>query len=291
MPATGIFNKKESIKIRGQIFDLSQPLVMGILNVTPDSFYDGGRYLDEDSLLARVAQMIKEGVDIVDIGACSTRPGAEEIDFETEMQRLLPALKIIRSFYPEVILSVDTFRSQIAQTAIQDFGIDIVNDISAGNSDPDILKVIASYNVPYVVMHMQGTPQNMQLNPVYTSVVTEVVQFLASRIIKLKEAGICDIIVDPGFGFGKSINHNYELLAGLEALKMLELPVLVGLSRKSMIWKVIGKSAPEALNGSTALNMVALQKGANILRVHDVAAAVETIKLFKQLYPSIPVGN
>ncbi|MDI3521467.1 MAG: dihydropteroate synthase [Anaerophaga sp.] len=268
-----------SINCRGRLVDLSEPVVMGIVNVTPDSFYEGSRVTSLDKVLARVEQILDEGGRMVDIGACSTRPGADDVSEEEEGNRLWPVLKAIRNRWPDILLSVDTFRGKIAQKAVNDYGVDIINDISAGMLDASMFEIVAGLNVPYVLMHMKGTPGNMQNNPVYSDVTGEVILFLAEKVDQLRALGVSDIIIDPGFGFGKNIEHNFRLLNELEQFKMFEFPLLVGLSRKSMIYKHLDGTPDNSLNGTTVLNTLALSRGANILRVHDVKEAVECVKL------------
>jgi dihydropteroate synthase len=272
---------KTMINCNGKLLDLSSPVVMGILNITPDSFYDGGKYTTEKNILNRAEQIITEGAAIIDIGAYSTRPGAENLSEEEELNRLIPAVKKIRSFFPDAIISIDTFRSQVAKKMVNDFGADIINDISAGTMDDNMFSTIAGLKVPYIIMHMSGTPQTMQDNPVYENLIKEIFAYFYERIETLKLLGIKDIIIDPGFGFGKTITHNYELLKKLDQFKIFGLPLIVGLSRKSMIYKLLGITPAQALNGTTVLNTIALQKGATILRVHDVMEAVEAIKMLK----------
>jgi len=278
-----LFYKKHTIACNGKIIDISVPIVMGILNITPDSFFDGGKYLNKEKILSYTEKMLNEGASIIDIGAYSSRPGADEVGEKEERKRLSFALEIIRENIPDAVLSVDSFRAGIAANVIEKYKVDIINDISGGSIEPEILDVVASAEVPYITMHMQGNPQTMQNNPVYKHVVKEVLDYFIKHISLLRDKGINDIIIDPGFGFGKTIDHNYQLLAGLDVFQMLELPVLVGLSRKSMVYKLLGTSPDEALTGTIALNFVALQKGASILRVHDVREAVETISIYKKL--------
>ena len=273
------FSRKLTINCGGELFDLSEPRIMGILNITPDSFYDGGRYLAHDKIINHIQTMLDDGCDILDIGAYSSRPGAPDVAESEELNRLLPVLEIIRNRFPDIIISVDTFRASVAKDVIQKFGVQIINDISSGDMDERMFEIIATYQVPYIMMHMQGTPQNMQKNPSYSNVVKEVIDYFSRKVEKLKPMGINDIIVDPGFGFGKSIEHNYQLLKYLDDFKIFELPLLVGLSRKSMINKVLDVTADKALNGTSVLNTLALIGGANILRVHDVKEARETIQL------------
>ncbi|HAN18099.1 MAG: dihydropteroate synthase [Bacteroidetes bacterium GWC2_33_15] len=278
-PKDTFFSKKRSIKCRGEIIDLSEPQIMGILNITPDSFYDGGRYKSADEIKNRVSEMIHEGCDILDIGAFSTRPGAENITENEERNRLTPVLELIKHQFPDLILSVDTFRSGIAKYVVENFNVDIINDISAGDLDSKMLDTIAELNVPYIMMHMKGTPETMQQNPEYKNVVKEVIGYFSKKVQQAKLMGISDVIIDPGFGFGKTIEHNYQLLKHLDDFRIFELPVLVGLSRKSMIYKTLDISPDESLNGTTVLNTLALVGGANIVRVHDIKAAREAIHL------------
>ncbi len=272
------FKMKKLININGTPVDFSTPKVMGILNVTPDSFYDGGKYTEETELLKHAEKMIEDGAAILDLGAQSTRPNATLVSADEEWKRLEPGLKKIRKEFPSIIISVDTFYGNVAENAV-DFGANIVNDISGGTMDEKMFDTIAKLKVPYVMMHMQGTPQTMQKDPQYKNVTTEAISYFAERIQKLISFGVKDIIVDPGFGFGKTTEHNYELLKNLDLFRALERPILVGLSRKSMINKVLNCKASQALNGTTVLNTIALMNGANILRVHDVKEAVEVVKL------------
>ena len=277
-----LFNKSHLINCRGKLLDLSVPRVMGILNITPDSFFDGGKFTEEKAIIKQAGKLLAEGADIIDIGAHSSRPGAKIIAESTEIKRLLPAIKAVLSKYPQTIISVDTYRSAVAKKAIE-AGASIVNDISGGDLDKNMFKTIAGLKVPYVLMHMAGTPGDMQKNPVYKDVVNEVFTSLLKRVSELRKLGVTDIIVDPGFGFGKTVEHNFSLLNHLDAFRALDCPVLAGVSRKSMICKVLGVNPEKALNGTTALNMVALLNGAAILRVHDVKEAVEVVKLFSQI--------
>jgi dihydropteroate synthase len=274
------FSPKLTITCHGRLIDFSVPKVMGILNVTPDSFYDGGRYTSEAAIISRVAAMMEEGADIIDIGACSTRPGAEEISPDEEKARLLGALQIIRREFPDICISVDTFRAGIAELAVGDFGAGIVNDISAGNMDDRMLATVGKLKVPYVMMHMLGTPGKMPTKPVYSDVTRDLMAFFADRVAAAKLLGVIDIIIDPGFGFGKTAGQNFQLLKELNLFTLMGMPVLVGVSRKSMIYKTLNVSKDDALNGTTILNTLALSNGARILRVHDVKQAVEAVKLF-----------
>lgn len=271
-----------TINCRGTLLDVSSPIVMGILNVTPDSFYEGSRMTTEHKVRAQVEKMLEEGARIIDIGGASSRPGADFVSVEEELSRVIPMIDLLVKHYPEALLSIDTYRGEVAKESI-DSGIHLINDISASSIDETLLDVVAASKVPYVLMHMQGTPQNMQTEPNYDSVVVEVLDFLVQKIALLKSKGIQDIVIDPGFGFGKTIAHNYQLLNHLSVYKRLGIPILAGLSRKSMIWKVLNNTPQEALQGTTALHMIALQNGANILRVHDVRPAVEAIQLMQVL--------
>lgn len=272
-----------SINLRGEIYSLDSPRIMGILNITPDSFFDGGRYLNIDSILSQVEEMINEGTDFIDIGASSTRPGAKRISEEEELRRLSEPVRQIRNSFPEMYISIDTYRSSIAQKMVSDFGVDIINDISAGLMDEAMFETIADLNVPYIIMHIQGKPENMQLNPTYTDVVKEVLLFLSKRLEKLNLLGVNDVIADPGFGFGKTLDQNYEILDNLDVFSMLEIPLMVGLSRKSMVYNLIESTPDDALNGTSILHAIALLNGADILRVHDVKQAKEAITIVNKL--------
>lgn len=272
------FSPKRTLNCRGKVINLSSPLVMGIINLTPDSFYDGGRYRHPMDALRRAEALTDGGAHILDMGAASSRPGAGIIAPEEEQQRLLPALKAVVRQFPDAIISVDTYHSDTARRAV-DEGAHMINDISAGRFDPTMIHTIAGLQVPYVIMHMQGTPSNMQKNPQYHDLIKEIAGFFSERLEKLREAGVHDIILDPGFGFGKTLEHNYQLLAQLDYFSMFELPLLVGTSRKSMINKVLGIKPEDALNGTTIINTLALDKGADILRVHDAKEANEVIKI------------
>ncbi len=279
-----LFSSKKTLNIRGKLMDISQPMVMGILNVTPDSFYDGGRHSSGEMLQARIELLLEEGADIIDIGGYSSRPGASAIDQEEEQRRVLRAVDAVRSISEEVVISIDTFRSPVAHAAL-DRGAHMINDISGGQLDPLMFDTVAKWKVPYVLMHMKGNPQNMTQHTNYEHLITEINAFFVNGITMLKEKGIADIILDPGFGFAKTIAQNYELLRNLDFFQLLQCPLLVGLSRKSMIYKSLNSTADEALNGTTALNTIALMNGASILRVHDVKAAKEAIKCFRLTYP------
>lgn len=255
---------------------------MGVMNITPDSFYDGGWYRHPLDAISLAEKMLTEGADILDVGAASSRPGANIIDPRDEQERLMPALKAIRKQFPQAIISVDTYHSGTARKAVE-AGASMINDISSGSIDPEMFATIAELKVPYVIMHMQGTPADMQKEPAYRDVVKEVAAFLSKRVSQLKQMGVHDIIIDPGFGFGKTLSHNYELLQHLDFFSIFGLPVLAGVSRKSMINKLLGTTPGQALNGTTVLHTLALERGANILRVHDVKEAVEAIKIFSYL--------
>jgi dihydropteroate synthase len=274
---------KLNINIRGNLFDLSLPRVIGVLNITPDSFYEGSRVNSDIEILSRASAMLESGADILDIGAYSSRPGAEDIPEKLELERVTRALGLLRKKFPSCILSLDTFRSSIAEIGISHYGVDIINDISSGSSDERMFDIIAKHNIPYIIMHMKGTPQTMQLKPVYNDLMTEILKWFSEKKQELVLRGVNDIIIDPGFGFGKTIDHNYILLDQLERFSVLDLPFMAGLSRKSMIWKTLGISPEESLNGTVVLNTIALMKGASLLRVHDVPEAVQTVKLVSRL--------
>lgn len=267
-------NHDLTVDIRGHLHSFNKPWIMGILNVTSDSFYDGCRTLETDEIRARIRAIRDEGADCIDIGACSTRPGADAVDEETEWSRLKVAFEIVRSEWPDAVVSVDTFRAEVARQAVE-AGADIINDISGGLLDEAMFETVAALRVPYILTHMRGTPADMSRHTDYSDVTADVITELAFSIRRLRELGVCDIIVDPGFGFAKTVEQNYELLAHLDEVKKIGLPVLVGLSRKSMIWRPLGISPSQALPGTIALETLALLQGADILRVHDVAAAVQ----------------
>jgi len=266
--------------------DLSIPRVMGIINTTPDSFYEGSRLPEPGQALGTAREMIDQGAAILDIGAVSSRPGAEEISEEEELNRLSPVLEALRNEFPDFPISIDTWRSGVARIMHQRFRVDMINDISAGQLDPLMFPTISELNLPYVMMHMQGTPETMQEAPDYGNVIDELLQFFGERVYQLHKRGVNDIIIDPGFGFGKTIEQNYKLILELDSFQMMELPIMVGLSRKSMIYKALELDSHEALNGTTAAHMAVLLKGASLLRVHDVGAAVETVKIFLQIVES-----
>lgn len=272
-----------SINVSGKLIDLAEPQVMGILNVTPDSFYSESRKQTEEEIRHRVLQIIDEGGQMIDIGAYSSRPGADDVTAEEEMRRLAKGMKIVREISPDIPVSVDTFRADVAKMAIEELGADIINDISGGELDKNMFATVAKLGVPYILMHMKGTPQTMQNAPHYDDITKEVLLYFSEKIQRLRDLGQKDIILDPGYGFAKTLEHNYELLNNQEALCIFELPLLVGISRKSMIYRLLGNTQQDALNGTTVLNTIALQKGANILRVHDVKECTEVVKIVKAM--------
>lgn len=272
-----------TILTNGHLLDLSVPKVMGILNVTPDSFYAESRKQEEHEISSRIEQILTEGGDIIDIGAYSSRPNAADVSTEEEMKRLRTGLEILRKTAPDAIVSVDTFRADVAAMCVEEFGVNIINDISAGDMDERMTDTVARLNVPYIMMHMKGTPQNMQQAPTYTHLTEEIIYYFAQKIQTLEARGVKDIIIDPGFGFGKTLAHNYELLNHLEQFGILNHPILVGVSRKSMIYKLLECTPDEALNGTSVTNTLALTKGANILRVHDVRPCVEAVRIFQKM--------
>lgn len=271
------------INVNGSLLDLSQPRVMGILNVTPDSFYAGSRTQTEAEIVRRVRQIVSEGAAIIDIGAYSSRPNADNVSFREEMERLRMGLKILFEIQPDAVVSVDTFRADVARMCVEEYGVAIINDIAAGEMDTDMFHTVAALNVPYIMMHMQGTPQSMQQHPHYDNLLKEVFLYFARKVQQLRDLGVKDIILDPGFGFGKTMEHNYELLSHLEEFRIFELPLLVGVSRKSMIYRLLDITPQEALNGTTVLDTICLLKGADILRVHDVKEAVETVRIVQAM--------
>jgi dihydropteroate synthase len=271
-----------TINCKGNLIDLATPKVMGILNITPNSFYDGGKFQEESVVLNQVEKMLNEGATFIDIGAYSSKPNAEFVSEEEELQRILPVVQQIIKQFPDVIVSIDTFRAEVAKQCVLN-GAALINDISAGHLDEKMLPTIAELQVPYIMMHMKGNPQTMQSLAHYDDIVKEMIYYFSERIFEARKLGINDLIVDPGFGFAKTLEQNYEVMQKLDIFKQLELPLLVGISRKSMIYKTLETSAQEALNGTTFLNAIALEKGANILRVHDVKEAVEAVKLFEKL--------
>lgn len=271
--------KPYSLNLRGRLTEISSPKVMGIVNVTPDSFYAQSRKQTAREIGEQVNKMLDEGADMIDVGAYSSRPGASDVSPEEEMNRLARALDIIREQHPEVIVSVDTFRAKVAQECVERYGADIINDISGGDLDPEMFETAAALNVPYILMHMKGTPQDMQKAPCYNHLMSEMLQYFAERIDRLHLLGLNDIILDPGFGFAKTLGHNYQLMKHLSELHTLGQPLLAGISRKSMIYRLLDSTPQEALNGTTVLNTLALVQGASVLRVHDVKAACEAVKI------------
>ena len=272
-----------TINVGGKLMDLSEPQVMGILNITPDSFYSASRKNSEAEIRGRVEGILAEGGSIIDIGAYSSRPGADNISASEEMARLRGALQILRSVAPDAVVSVDTFRADVAKMCVEEYGVQIINDISGGELDPQMLQTIAALGVPYILMHMKGNPQTMQVEPHYNDLLTEMLQYFGSKVQQLHELGVKDIIIDPGFGFAKTLDHNYQLMNRMQDLQVLGLPMLVGVSRKSMIYKLLGATPEGALNGTSVLNTLALLKGASILRVHDVKEAVEVVQIVKKM--------
>jgi len=271
-----------TINCKGNLIDLSSPKVMGILNITPDSFFDGGKYKNESDFLSQTEKMLLEGATFIDVGAYSSRPGAKHISEEEELQRIVPVIDLLVKNFPEIIISVDTFRSKVAEETINT-GAAIVNDISGGKMDDNMFSTVANLQVPYILMHMLGTPQNMQKNPIYENVTKEIISFFAAQIHKLHQLKLNDVIIDVGFGFGKTIDHNFEILKNLSLFKSLDAPILAGISRKSMLYKTLDISAQEALNATTSANTIALLNGATILRVHDIKEAMEAVKIVEQI--------
>ncbi|MEO8239811.1 MAG: dihydropteroate synthase [Flavobacterium sp.] len=270
------------INCKGQLIDLSIPKVMGILNVTPNSFFDGGKYKNEDEIILQVDKMLSDGATFVDIGAYSSKPSAEFVSEQEEIDRIVPVIELILKHFPKALLSIDTFRAEVAKVSIEN-GAAIINDISAGELDEKMFAIIAQYNVPYIMMHMRGNPQTMQSQTHYDDIVKEMLFYFSEKVKKARSLGIDDLILDPGFGFAKTTDQNYEVLQKMELFNLLELPLLAGISRKSMIYKTLNNSAQEALNGTTVLNTIALTKGAKILRVHDVKEAMECVTLFNKM--------
>lgn len=271
-----------TLNCNGILIDVSSPKVMGILNITPDSFYDGGKYKSEKDILKQTEKMLQEGATFIDVGAYSSRPGAKHIDEKEELKRILPVIDLLIKNFQDIIISVDTFRSQVAEQTIA-AGAAIINDISGGNMDSKMFETVAKLRVPYILMHMLGTPQNMQKNPIYEDVTQEIITFLAKKIYELHQLKVNDVIVDVGFGFGKTSQHNFEILKNLSLFTSLEAPILVGVSRKSMLYKTLAITAKESLNATTSANTIALLNGANILRVHDVKEAVEAVTIVAQV--------
>ncbi len=279
-----------SINVGGQIMDLGSPKIMGILNLTADSFFDGGQYLDLDQALVRAELMLSQGADIIDLGAYSTRPGADEVSAEKEIQRLIPVIEAILKRFPDTVLSVDTFRAQVAREAIQ-AGAHLINDVSGGELDADMFQTVASLGVPYILMHMRGTPQNMQSLTDYEDLLWEITHYFSQKIQQLRALGVKDIILDPGFGFAKTLDQNYELLNRLDELHVLRLPILGAVSRKSMIYKALDITPQQALNGSTVLHTLLLSKGVQLLRVHDVPEAKQALELFTRMAQSAALAD
>lgn len=278
MAAQDTFFYNKTLRCGDKRLDLSSPAVMGILNVTPDSFFDGGRYTDEDKLLQHAGNMVSEGAAIIDIGAASTRPGADDIGEAEELRRLIPAIQAVRKIFPDVIISADTYRAAVAEKAVE-AGAEIVNDVSGGKMDDKMFETVGRLKVPYVLMHIKGTPKDMQVDPHYDDVTREVKEYFEERLNKLKNLGVEQVILDPGFGFGKTLEHNYTLLRDMKTLSDMGYPVLAGVSRKSMINKVLKTKPENALNGTTAVNTIALLNGASMLRVHDVREAMQAVKI------------
>ncbi len=276
--------KPFTLNINGTLRTFDKPQIMGILNLTPDSFFDGGKYIDNcDAIRSRIDKMLADGANIIDLGAYSTRPGADDVSEDEEWRRLEPALKILSNHYPNTIVSVDTFRARVAQQCVESGVVGIINDISAGTLDENMFATVAQLHVPYILMHIQGKPKNMQDSPTYDDITTDVIKFLSEKVLELHRLGVADIIIDPGFGFGKTVQHNYTLLKNLNNLTIFDMPILVGISRKSMIYKLLGTTPQESLNGTSILNTISLMNGASILRVHDVKEAAECVKIVEQL--------
>jgi dihydropteroate synthase len=271
--------KPRYIKVKKRLIALDTPKVMGVINITPDSFYSGSRIPDDISILEAVSAMLSDGADFIDVGGYSSRPGASDISPDEEKGRVLSAIRLISGRFPQAVISIDTFRSEVAREAICDCGAHMINDISGGEADPDMFSLVAELRVPYIMMHMQGTPSTMQSAPVYDDVVADILAWFGKRIVKLHSLGVTDIIIDPGFGFGKTVAHNFDILRRLSDFSVAGLPVMVGLSRKSMVWRTLGQTPDTALNGTTVLNTIALMNGADIIRVHDVKEAKDAVKL------------
>ncbi|MDP2889577.1 MAG: dihydropteroate synthase [Bacteroidota bacterium] len=281
--ANKFLKRKNTINLNGRLIDLSKPVVMGILNVTPDSFFDGGKYKTVKKVVRRAEEILEQGGTIIDIGAISTKPGSEGISTKDEIERLLPAVTAVRKEFPQAFISIDTYRSWVALKVIEDCGPCIVNDVSGGNFDPHMFDTIGKLGVPYILMHMLGTPLKMQDNPVYEDIIRDISLFFTDRVKQLNKAGVKDVIIDPGFGFGKTLQQNYELLNRLDSFKVFQLPVMVGVSRKSMINKLLGTKPEEALNGTSVINTLALMGGADLLRVHDVREAAEAVRIMNMV--------
>lgn len=271
-----------TINVSGRLIDLAEPHIMGILNITPDSFYSDSRKLTEESIRLQVRKIVDEGGQMIDLGAYSSRPGADDVSVSEEMERLRKGMKVLREEAPDIPVSIDTFRADVAKMCVEELGADIINDISGGELDSKMFSTVARLGVPYVLMHMKGTPQNMQQEAHYENLMKEIMLYFAEKVQRLRDLGQKDIILDPGYGFAKTIDHNYELLQHQEMLKIFELPILVGLSRKSMVYNLLESTPQQALNGTSALHTLALLRGANILRVHDVKACAEVIKIVQK---------
>jgi dihydropteroate synthase len=284
------FSINKTLNIRGRLVSLDKPAIMGVLNITPDSFYDGGRYNSDTAILKQAEKMLSDGATFIDVGGYSSRPGASDISTEEEIKRVVPAITTINKEFPQAILSIDTFRAEVARTAV-DTGASMINDISGGSLDKNMFQTVASLDVPYVLMHMRGTPQTMAKDAQYQNLLREIFDYFHPKVAELQQYGVKDIIIDPGFGFAKTREHNFELLNSLDAFRAFGRPVLCGLSRKSMIWKTLNITAEEALNGTTSLNTVALLKGASILRVHDVKEAREVVDLAMALNKQLPYSR
>ena len=281
--ANKFLKRKNTINLNGRLIDLSKPVVMGILNVTPDSFFDGGKYKTVKKVVKRAEEILEQGGTIIDIGAVSTQPGSEGISTKDEIERLLPAVKAVKKEFPQAFVSIDTYRSWVALKVIEECGPCIVNDVSGGNFDANMFDTIGKLGVPYILMHMLGTPIKMQENPVYEDIIRDISLFFTDRVKRLNKAGVKDVIIDPGFGFGKTLAQNYELLNRLDSFKVFQLPVMVGVSRKSMIFKLLGTKPDDALNGTSVVNTLALIGGADLLRVHDVREAVEAVRIMNMV--------
>jgi dihydropteroate synthase len=281
--ATKFLKRKSTINLNGRLIDLAKPVVMGIMNVTPDSFFDGGKYKTEKKVIKRAEEILEQGGTIIDIGAVSTQPGSEGVSTKDEIDRLLPAVKAVKKAFPQAFISIDTYRSWVALKVIEECGPCIVNDVSGGNFDVHMFDTIGKLGVPYILMHMQGTPIKMQENPVYEDIIRDISMFFTDAVKKLNKAGVKDVIIDPGFGFGKTLEHNYELLNRLDSFKVFQLPLMVGVSRKSMVYKLLGTKPEDALNGTSVVNTLALMGGADILRVHDVLEAVEAVRILNKV--------
>jgi len=279
------YSKKEirTINCGQKLLDFKKPMVMGIVNITPDSFYDGGKYNNTDSIIKRVSEIIDQGGNIIDIGGLSSRPKADQVSLDEELKRLVPAIKLVRKNFPGVVISIDTYRSSVARTMVNDFEVNIINDISAGEYDDKMFETIADLKVPYIIMHRAGAFSEMHNIPDYFDIITDLLKYFSKKLIKLNEIGVNDIIIDPGFGFSKSVDNNYEILKKLHAFHILNRPLLVGLSRKSMIYKLLNTDQQNALNGSSVMHTLALIGGANILRVHDVKEAIEVCTIYNKL--------